>query len=178
MKKNIFRSFLTYKSNVLASILVIYLVVGYFFPLVGFTALICMLAPFIVAIKHGTWWCENVCPRGQFFERIIDKYSPHHPVPRFIRSRGFQNAMLVLVFIVFGILMYVNWGDWNAIGMVFWKMVLITTIVGIVLAFIYAPRTWCAFCPMGTLASCVAPKDKSYKAWRKRHSCEKCEHNY
>ncbi|MDD6510661.1 MAG: hypothetical protein PUF52_05595 [Prevotella sp.] len=33
-----------------------------------------------------------------------------------------------------------------------------SVIVAVVLAFIYAPRTWCFFCPMGTLSSWVAPK--------------------
>ena len=33
-----------------------------------------------------------------------------------------------------------------------------TTIVGVTLSFIYAPRTWCSFCPMGTISNWVAPK--------------------
>jgi polyferredoxin len=43
-------------------------------------------------------------------------------------------------------------------GRVFWNIILMTTVVGVVLSFIYAPRTWCSFCPMGTLSSWVAPK--------------------
>ena len=51
--------------------------------------------------------------------------------------------MVMFIFTMFGVQMYFAWGDWNAMGMVFWKIILITTVVGIVLAFIYAPRTWC-----------------------------------
>lgn len=54
--------------------------------------------------------------------------------------------------------MYFAWGDWNAMGRVFWNIITITTVVGVVLSFIYAPRTWCSFCPMGTLSSWVTPK--------------------
>jgi polyferredoxin len=35
-------------------------------------------------------------------------------------------------------------------GRVFWMMCVITTAVGIPLALLYHPRTWCAFCPIGT----------------------------
>ena len=47
------------------------------------------------------------------------------------------------------------WGD---IGRVFWTIIVMTTVVGIILSFIYAPRTWCSFCPMGTISNWVAPK--------------------
>lgn len=32
-----------------------------------------------------------------------------------------------------------------------YSMMLTTTILGLILAFLYRPRTWCAVCPMGTL---------------------------
>ena len=43
-------------------------------------------------------------------------------------------------------------------GRVFWTIILVTTIVGVTLSFIYAPRTWCSFCPMGTLSAWVSPR--------------------
>lgn len=54
--------------------------------------------------------------------------------------------------------MFFAWGDWNAVGRVFWNIIMLTTVVGVILSFIYAPRTWCSFCPMGTLSSWVSPK--------------------
>ena len=47
---------------------------------------------------------------------------------------------------------------WAGIGKVFWTIIVMTTIVGVTLSFIYAPRTWCSFCPMGTISNWVAPK--------------------
>ena len=47
---------------------------------------------------------------------------------------------------------------WSDIGRVFWLIILLTTIVGVTLSFIYAPRTWCSFCPMGTISHWVAPQ--------------------
>ncbi len=130
-------------------ILPIYLVLGYFYPVVGLLALICMIAPVAFAVRRGRWWCGNACPRGNFYDRVLAKYSPHRPIPAFVRTFGFRLFMVLFIFAM---------GDWNAMGRVFWTIILITTVVGIVLSFVYAPRTWCSFCPMGTLSSWVSPK--------------------
>jgi hypothetical protein len=44
-----------------------------------------------------------------------------------------------------------NPGDWRHWGKTFWMMCVITTAIGVVLGILLHPRTWCAFCPMGTL---------------------------
>lgn len=139
-------------------ILLIYLLAGYFYPVIGFLALICMVAPVAFAVRRGRWWCGNGCPRGNFYDRVLSKYSPHRPIPAFVRTRGFRIFMVLFIFTMFGVQMSRVWGDWNAMGRVFWTIILITTIVGITLSFIYAPRTWCSFCPMGTLSSWVTPR--------------------
>lgn len=138
-------------------ILLIYLVMGYFYPVIGFLAIICMIAPVAFAVRKGRWWCGNACPRGNFYDKVLTKYSPHRPIPSFVRTRGFRIFMVMFIFTMFGIQMARAWGDWDAMGRVFWIIILITTVVGITLSFIYAPRTWCSFCPMGTLSSWVTP---------------------
>lgn len=139
-------------------ILLIYLIVGYFFPVVGLIAIICMIAPVAFSIKRGRWWCGNACPRGSLYDKLLSKYSPHKPIPAIVRTFGFRLFMVGFIFAMFGTQMYFAWGDWNAMGKVFWNIIMITTIVGVALSFIYAPRTWCSFCPMGTLSNWVAPK--------------------
>lgn len=156
-QKQFFRS-LPIKGFPLYWILLAYLVVGYFYPVIGFLAIICMIAPVAFAVRKGRWWCGNGCPRGNFYDRVLAKYSPHKPIPAFVRSRGFRIFMVLFIFTMFGIQMYRAWGNWNDMGRVFWTIILITTIVGVTLSFIYAPRTWCSFCPMGTLSSWVTPK--------------------
>lgn len=66
-------------------ILLIYLVLGFFYPIIGLLALICMIAPVAFAVKRGRWWCGNACPRGNFYDRVLSKYSPHRPIPKFVR---------------------------------------------------------------------------------------------
>ena len=43
-------------------ILFAYLAIGYFYPVIGLLALICMIAPVAFAVKRGRWWCGNACP--------------------------------------------------------------------------------------------------------------------
>ena len=146
------------KSFPLYWILLIYLVVGIFYPVIGLLALICMIAPVSFAVRKGRWWCGNSCPRGSFYDKVLSKYSPHRPIPEFVRTRGFRIFMVLFIFTMFGIQMTRAWGDWDAVGRVFWTIILVTTVVGVILSFIYAPRTWCSFCPMGTLSSWVTPR--------------------
>lgn len=66
--------------------------------------------------------------------------------------------MVIFIFAMFGVQMFFAWGDPDAMGRVFWTIILVTTVVGVVLSFVYAPRTWCSFCPMGTLSAWVSPR--------------------
>ena len=143
-------------------IIIAYLVIGAFYPIIGWIAIICMVAPVAFSVKRGRWWCGNACPRGNFFDRVLSRYSPHRPIPAFVRSRGWRIFMVAFIFTMFGVQMYYAWGNWAAMGAVFWRIILLTTIVAVVLAFIYAPRTWCSFCPMGTLSSWVTPKTDTF----------------
>ncbi|MBO5233181.1 MAG: 4Fe-4S binding protein [Prevotella sp.] len=156
-RKQFFRS-LPKKGFPLYWILLAYLVAGYFYPVIGFLAVICMIAPVAFAVRKGRWWCGNACPRGSLYDKVLYRYSPHRPIPEFVRTKGFRIFMVIFIFTMFGIQMYRAWGDWNAMGRVFWTIILVTTVVGVILSFIYAPRTWCSFCPMGTLSSWVTPR--------------------
>ena len=158
MAKKQFHRHLEVKGLSLYWILLIYLVVGFFYPVIGLLALICMIAPVAFAVRRGRWWCGNACPRGNLYDRLLSKYSPHKPIPAFVRTFGFRLFMVLFIFTMFGVQMYFAWGDWVAMGRVFWMIILITTVVGVTLSFIFAPRTWCSFCPMGTLSNWVTPR--------------------
>ena len=154
-----FHRYFPTKGYALYWIILAYLVAGYFYPVIGLLALICMIAPVAFAVRRGRWWCGNACPRGSLYDRLLAKYSPHRPIPKFVLTFGFRLFMVMFIFTMFGVQMYFAWGDWNAMGRVFWTIILVTTIVGVTLSFIFAPRTWCSFCPMGTLSSWVSPKN-------------------
>lgn len=168
MAKKQFHRSIPRKGFPLYWLLLAYLIIGFFYPAIGFIALICMIAPVAFALRKGRWWCGNACPRGSFYDRILAKYSPHRKIPAFLRTTGFRTFMVLFIFTMFGIQMYHAWGDWNQMGQVFWTIILITTIVGVTLSFIYAPRSWCSFCPMGTLSSWVTPRSGNLPAGYRR----------
>ena len=51
--------------------------------------------------------------------------------------------------------MYGAWGDISAMGRVFLVLIVVTTLAAVVLSLFFNARTWCNFCPMGTLAMLV-----------------------
>ena len=88
-------------------IIIAYIILAWFSPVIGLLALICMIGPVVTSIFKGRWW---------------------------------------------------------------------TTIVGVTLSFIYAPRTWCSFCPMGTISNWVAPKKAPLpKAFTNIHVSSACQ---
>ena len=142
-------------------IIIAYIILGWFFPVIGLLALICMIGPVVTSIFKGRWWCGHVF--------------------------GFRLFMVFFIFGMFGFqLSFVPWSEgglpmWAGIGKVFWTIIVMTTIVGVTLSFIYAPRTWCSFCPMGTISNWVAPKKAPLpKAFTNIHvssACQmKCKH--
>ncbi len=134
-------------------ILLAFLAAGFVYPAVGVIALVCMLAPVIIAPFKGRFWCGNWCPRGSFYDNALARFSPKRPIPSFLRSKGMRVFMLVFIMAVFSGQMYFAWGDLAAMGLVFVNIIFVTTVAGVALGVIYHQRAWCAFCPMGTLAS-------------------------
>ena len=138
-------------------LLIGYIVLGWLWPVFGWVLLAYIVGTVLTAFWRGRWWCGHVCPRGNLYLRLLSRYSPHRPIPPFLRTFAFRLFVVCLVFTSFGVGIYSVWGDWGAMGHVFWRLIITTTIIGVVLSFIYAPMTWCSFCPMGTLAAWAAP---------------------
>ena len=154
-------------------ILLVYLVVAFFFPIVGWLAAICMIAPVWMSIYKGRHWCGNYCPRGNFYDKLIYKLSRKKTIPAFLRRKAFRALMVGVIFTMFGIQMTLSWGNFPAMGRVFWNIIFLTTLVGITLGIVYSPRAWCTFCPMGSLSACVAPKHKKDADKKRRKKEEK-----
>lgn len=156
-------------------ILLFFLIASLFDMSLGIIAIICMVAPIVFAFMgKGRYWCGNYCPRGNFYDHVAAKVSPKKEIPAFFKNMAFRLFMVAFIMFNFGIGIYKNWGNAAGIGMVFYRIIVITTIIGIVLGVFYHHRAWCNFCPMGTLSYLVA----KYKG-RKTHltvdnSCVSC----
>lgn len=138
-------------------------------------AIICMVAPILVSFFKGRYWCGNLCPRGNFYDNIVSKFSNTKKVPNILKSKLFRVMVIIIMMIIFGAGIKANWGNLYGIGMVFYRMIVLTTIIGVGLSFFYNQRTWCHFCPMGTMASYVARLRKSKRVLRVSPSCVSCK---
>lgn len=141
----------------------------------GILAAICMLAPigFSIAGK-GRFWCGNYCPRGNFYDNILKKITRGKKSPKFLKSTAFRIFMIVFLMTTFGIGVYKNINNPEGIGFIFYRLVLLTSIVAIVLGIIFNERVWCNFCPMGGLAGFISKIRGRSKGIEVGNSCAEC----
>lgn len=144
-------------------LLILFCSFGVIYPVVGIAAIICMLAPVVVAFFRGRLWCGTFCPRGSFNDVFLSKISLKHKVPQFMKAKWFKLLFLAILMSAFTIQLTLAWGSLAAVGAVFVRMIIITTVLTIVLGTIYPHRTWCTICPMGTMAYYVAKLESSKK---------------
>jgi polyferredoxin len=125
------------------------------FPPLGVAALVCMLAPVVIAFGRGRMWCGNFCPRGSFYDNLLAKISWKKEIPQVFKSLWLKTSLLILIMAAFAIQMVFAWGSIAAVGMVFVRMILITTAIAVILGVVFTQRAWCLICPMGTMAYLV-----------------------
>lgn len=157
-------------------ILIFFIVVGMFNPSLALIAILCMLGPIILAIiNKSRFWCGNICPRGSFFDNVVIKFSRTKKTPKLLKSKTFRFLFVIFMFYMFGNGIYKNWGNIAGIGIVFYRMIVVTTFAGIILSFFYNNRTWCNFCPMGSIAALISYFKKDRKKLQVDSKCISCK---
>lgn len=135
-------------------ILIVFLIAGWFYPPIGIVAVVCMAAPVVYGyVKGGRIWCGSFCPRGSFLGKIISRISTRGKIPKLLTTDYVKNGILIFLLGNFAWGIYKAHGNPALIGLVFERLILITTFFAIVLGIKYQPRTWCSVCPMGTLST-------------------------
>ncbi len=129
---------------------------GWFYPLLGFLLLTCMLGSVGIAAFRGRAWCDWMCPRGSFFDLFIKPISINKKIPAFFRHKYTRLFMLGLILTMMGTQWYLAWGDLEAMGLALVRILTVTTAAGILLGIFVQPRVWCHICPMGTLGHMLA----------------------
>lgn len=143
-------------------LLLLFIIGGFYSKIFALIAVICMLGPIVLALLgYGRLWCKNICPRGNFYDRVIYKYCSKKPNPKLIKSTVFKIAVILFIFIIFGASITKYWEDIKKIGSIFHRMIIATTLVGIILAFIFNHRTWCCLCPMGSISLFISKYKKN-----------------
>jgi len=145
------------------TLLIVFSIIGLFYPVIGSIAIICMLAPIVYSVLKGNrGYCGKYCPRGGFLNKAMSSITLKGELPKILSSDIFRYGAMLVLLGNFAIGTYFAWGDWRAIGKVFVRMILLTTLIAIGLGIKYQPRTWCqTVCPMGTISTVVAKKKKN-----------------
>lgn len=156
-------------------ILIAFIVLGLLDLRFAMVAAICMVGPIIVSIFKGRFWCGNLCPRGSFYDNVISKFSNKRRPPKFFKSYYFRTVILTIMMTVFISGVYKNWGNLYGIGMVFYRLIVVTTAIGVGLSLFFNHRTWCNFCPMGTLASIISKFRKNKNVLQVSNACVSCK---
>lgn len=130
---------------------------GLWVPKLGLLVVLIMAGLTATAFFTGRYWCGNFCPHGSLFDVIMLPISQNKKIPGFLKSKAMISLFFVFFMFNFGrriIEVIPYWGSYDfldQLGMVFSTTYLMVMIVGGLLAITVNPRTWCQFCPMGTL---------------------------
>jgi ferredoxin-type protein NapH len=134
------------------------LIGGWFQPLLGYFIPFCMVLGIGVGIYKGRKWCDWYCPRGSFFDGIIGPVGNGRTIPPFFRGLPLRIGFLSFLMVMMTVQIIFRWPDPYKIGGLFMILLTATTVLGITLAFVFHRRTWCGFCPIGSLAGWVGKK--------------------
>lgn len=148
---------------------------GWFYPLLGFLLMGCMVGALGIAAFKGRQWCDWLCPRGSFYDLFLDRISAKRTVPAFFRAKGTRIGMILLLFTVLGVQIALAWPVVEGIAKAFVIVLTVTTSIGIVLGIGIHPRTWCHVCPMGTIASWMSTGRKPLIIESSCIDCTLCE---
>jgi polyferredoxin len=149
---------------------------GIFYPKLGYFLLLVFASLMIIAPFRGRWFCGNLCPRGSFVDFWLAPLSRKLKILPQFRSMWLRAPIFVVLmgFMIFRILQ--TEGIVDRIGMVFVTLCILTTSIAILFGVIIAPRTWCSFCPMGTLQRAMGGKKYQLKVdGEKCIDCKKCQ---
>jgi len=135
----------------LGMIVLIVSIGGIFFPKLGYILLLVFATLLIIAPFRGRWFCGNLCPRGSFVDFWLAPLSRKLAIPPFLRSMWIRVPIFIALmgFMLFRLMG--TEGVVDRIGMVFVTLCIVTTSIAVLFGVFFAPRTWCTFCPMGTL---------------------------
>lgn len=130
---------------------------GLYEPKLGLLVILVILGLLMTSFFTGRFWCGNICAHGSLYDRILLKYSLNRKIPKFFRSKtlmilffiwfgGKITFKLIKVFSAFSGMMFLD-----KLGLIFVSSYIMVLIIGVPIGLLFSPRTWCRFCPMGTM---------------------------
>jgi len=116
----------------------------------GILALLCIIPAFAIALKTGSKkFCAQSCPRGNFLEKVLRKLNLNLATPQVFYSKKLKNGLFLTMFLLFIVALVNTDGDTTKMGFVFFRFILSSTIIGLIVGTLFKPRSWCQICPLG-----------------------------
>ncbi|MGI6678981.1 MAG: 4Fe-4S binding protein [Dehalobacterium sp.] len=130
---------------------------GLWEPKLGLFVFLIMASLLVSAFFNGRYWCGNVCPHGSLFDNLLLPLSRNRQIPHVLKSKWFIGGFFIFFMFNFTrklLQAFSFWGNYDFLDKLGFVMVgtyLVVLIIGGTLALLVTPRTWCQFCPMGTM---------------------------
>jgi len=144
-------------------LLPVIIIEGLIFPVLGYIVFFMILFFLVLSYFKSRFWCSHLCPRGAFLDLILSKVSLKKRIPPFLSTNKFRWSVVAMFMVIFILQFILSPINIVSVGFIFVRMCLITTLIAIVLGIPIHQRTWCAFCPMGTLQSKIGSLNKNKK---------------
>lgn len=130
---------------------------GYFWPYLGFVAIALIMLMFVLVWFRGRWYCGWICAMGGFYERLLGKISFKKSIPPVLKASWFKWLVFVLMMGLLTSRLILSGGESEKIGAAFVMMWTISSVMALSLGLIWKPRSWCNICPMATMQGILAP---------------------
>ena len=113
------------------------------FPLLGVGLLLFMVAAVLSGRRKK--WRSSYCPGGSFLDLVMAKISPKRPIPRFLFDRRTWHVALGIFLSVLSLNLYTSYiaygMDIFRLGLVFWKICFISSMIALPLTLFLNHRT-------------------------------------
>lgn len=138
---------------------------GYFYPVIGLAVLALMALAVVTNFRSRRYFCSTLCPNGRALSVAATPLSKGGKLPAALTEPGTRRLLCgFMVFCMINMLIRFGGNGLATVGRVFWAIYLIAVGTSFVVGVLYKPRSWCAFCPMGTLQDTIADATKKAKA--------------
>lgn len=159
----------------MAPLVPLVIVAGYFWPYLGYIAIGFMALLFALVRFRGRYYCGWICPLGAFYDRVLAPVSRKRPMLPLFKQAWFKWLVFGLMLGLLTARLFMSGGDPEIVGATFVMMWTISTGFAVALGLVWKPRSWCSFCPMGTMQGLLAPKVQRIRVSEKCRQCGLCQ---
>ena len=129
---------------------------GYFLPAIGLVVPGLILLAVVLNFRRRSSFCSGVCPNGRALSATLTPVARGRKLPPWLVEPGIRRAICgMMLFCMVNMLVRFGDGTIARVGRIFWAFYILAVGISIVVGWSFKPRSWCAFCPVGTLQDTI-----------------------